>query len=141
MRFLGRVARESLPTLYSHAAAFVFTSTCENCPITLMEAMACGVPVACSKVPPMPEVCGDAAVYFDPWKVEEIRDALVTLLDSPALAEQMRRRSLERVQEFDWRKTAQKTLEAFQMAVGAAPEAAGVQPRSGARRGGEDQET
>jgi glycosyltransferase involved in cell wall biosynthesis len=127
VRFLGRVARESLPALYSHAAAFVFTSTCENCPVTLLEAMACGAPIACSNVPPMPELCGDAAIYFDPWKVEEIRDALLTLLDSPELAERMRRRALERVQAFQWRRTAEQTLEAFRMAVGAAPKAAGLQ--------------
>jgi glycosyltransferase involved in cell wall biosynthesis len=126
---LGRVPRESLPGLYTHAAAFVFTSWCENCPITLLEAMGCGAAIACSNVPPMPEICGDAARYFDPWKVEEIRDGILSVLDRPDLAAELRRRALERSRAFQWRKTAELTLEAFKTAAGVAPAPGGVLSR------------
>ena len=63
---LGRVAWEELPALYRRAAALVFPSLYEGFGLPPLEAMACGCPVACSSAASLPEVCGEAAVYFDP---------------------------------------------------------------------------
>src|SRR3989339_511417 len=63
--FLGEVPYDELPFLYASCKLFVYPSTCENCPNILIEAMACGTPILASNVEPMPEICADAAVYFD----------------------------------------------------------------------------
>ena len=69
---LGRVPDEQLVDLYRSASALVFPSLYEGFGLPALEAMACGCPVAVSRVAALPEVCGDAAVYFDPTSVEDI---------------------------------------------------------------------
>src|SRR5204863_6991078 len=64
----GMIAHEALESCYHAADAFIFASSCENMPNILLEAMASGLPIACSKRGPMPEILGNAGVYFDPDK-------------------------------------------------------------------------
>ena len=80
---LGRVSDERLVELYRSAAALVFPSLYEGFGLPPLEAMACGCPVAVSRVAALPEVCGDAAVYFDPTSVETIAQGIVEVLDRP----------------------------------------------------------
>jgi glycosyltransferase involved in cell wall biosynthesis len=80
---LGRVPDERLVELYRGAAALVFPSLYEGFGLPPLEAMACGCPVAVSRVAALPEVCGDAAVYFDPTSAEGIAAGIVEVLDRP----------------------------------------------------------
>jgi glycosyltransferase involved in cell wall biosynthesis len=81
---LGRVPDERLVELYRSASALVFPSLYEGFGLPPLEAMACGCPVAVSRVGSLPEVCGDAAVYFDPGTPEGIAQGIVEVLDRPA---------------------------------------------------------
>ena len=79
----GHVGLDELVGLYRSAAALVYPSLYEGFGIPCVEAMACGCPVAASDVASLPEVCGDAAVYFDPLDAESIADGIRTVLDDP----------------------------------------------------------
>jgi len=113
VRFLGLVPQHELHTLMRSATAFVFPSMVEACPHTLLEAMACGVPVATSNVPPMPEICGSAAVYFDPRDPEDIARAIAPLLDDASLRERLVAAGRVRVAEFTWDSTARGLIDIF----------------------------
>jgi glycosyltransferase involved in cell wall biosynthesis len=80
---LGHVSLDRLVELYRSAAALVYPSLYEGFGIPCVEAMACGCPVAASNVASIPEVCGDAAVYFDPLDPESIADGIRRVLDAP----------------------------------------------------------
>jgi glycosyltransferase involved in cell wall biosynthesis len=95
----GRIPREELASLYRRASALVFPSLYEGFGQPPLEAMASGCPVACSTAGSLPEVCGDAARYFDPTSVDEMVEAVSTVLENPAgLVE----RGLERAALFTW---------------------------------------
>jgi glycosyltransferase involved in cell wall biosynthesis len=79
----GHVSLDELVGLYRTAAALVYPSLYEGFGIPCVEAMACGCPVAASNVASLPEVCGDAALYFDPLDPESIADGIRRVLDSP----------------------------------------------------------
>lgn len=113
VKILGLVSHERLVELYSSALAFIFPSTLEACPQTLIEAMACGVPVVTSNINPMPEICDDAAIYFNPFDKEDIANKIDMLLTDFDLRESLRKKSLERCQFFDWDKTATEIVKVF----------------------------
>ena len=85
VKCLGFVPHDDLPSLLAGADLFVFASSCENMPNTLVEAMAVGLPIACSNRGPMPEVLRDGGVYFDPENPESIATAIETLIRDPEL--------------------------------------------------------
>jgi glycosyltransferase involved in cell wall biosynthesis len=95
----GRVSRDGLVDLYRGAAAVVFPSLYEGFGVPVLEAMACGCPVACSNVTSLPEVAGDAACLFDPRDVDDIVAALDDVLENP---ESWAARGLERASAFTW---------------------------------------
>jgi glycosyltransferase involved in cell wall biosynthesis len=95
----GRVSRDELVRLYQGAAALAFPSLYEGFGMPVLEAMACGCPVACSNVTSLPEVAGDAARLFDPRDVDEIVAAVEDVLADP---QPWVTRGLERAQAFTW---------------------------------------
>ena len=99
----GHVSPEELVSLYRRASALVFPSLYEGFGQPPLEAMACGCPVACSNAASLPEVCGDAARYFDPEDVDELADAALEVLTDP---EPWRVRGLDRAAQFTWERTA-----------------------------------
>jgi len=106
----GPVAFEKLHTAYAEADAFVFASSCENLPNILLEAMAAGLPIACSNCGPMPEVLGDAGVYFDPEQPAEIVRAIECLYADPALRNFLAEKAQERARGYTWPRCAYETL-------------------------------
>jgi glycosyltransferase involved in cell wall biosynthesis len=96
------VALAELVQLYRSAAALVYPSLYEGFGIPCLEAMACGCPVAASKVASLPEVCGNAAVYFDPNAVEDIARAIDDVLISPPAG------GIEQAARFTWDECARK---------------------------------
>jgi glycosyltransferase involved in cell wall biosynthesis len=113
VRFPAWVSAAELEGLWAITQAFVFPSLYEGFGLPVLEAMARGVPVACSNASSLPEVAGDAALLFDPHQESAIASALQRLLDEPALAESLRARGLARAREFSWERTARLTLDSY----------------------------
>src|SRR5207253_7068288 len=112
-RFLGRLGEEDLALLYSHAGVFVLPSLYEGFGLPVLEAMACGAPVVCSNAGPLPEVAGDAAVLLKPEDPTAWASAMLDVLTSPALSDDLRRRGFERARAFSWRRTALATRDVY----------------------------
>lgn len=113
VHLLGEVAHEDLPALYAECTAFVFSSACENAPITLLEALACGAPIASSDRASMPEICGDAAVYFDPYDPADIGATLRGLVTDADERESLSRSARSRAAEFSWDRAGEQTSAVF----------------------------
>lgn len=111
LRDLGYVDFERLHHLYRQADAFIFASSCENLPNILIEAMAAGLPVACSSRGPMPEILGDAGIYFNPESVESIEKAIAQLADDADLRIDLAKRAWARAQGYSWERCAQETFD------------------------------
>jgi glycosyltransferase involved in cell wall biosynthesis len=120
VRYRGAVPHAQLPTVAREGEIFVFASSCENMPNILLEAMAGGLPIACSLLGPMPEVLGDAGVYFHPERPDEIAAAVERLAVDAALRADLSRRARERALEYSWERCARETL-AFVAEVGSFP--------------------
>jgi glycosyltransferase involved in cell wall biosynthesis len=113
VRFPAWVSADELEGLWAIAEAFVFPSLYEGFGLPVLEAMARGVPVACSNASSLPEVAGDAALLFDPRDESAIVGALERLLSDQALADRLRALGSERVREFTWERTARLTLDSY----------------------------
>jgi glycosyltransferase involved in cell wall biosynthesis len=109
-----------LEGLYRIASCAAFPSLYEGFGLPVLEAMARGVPVACSNRSSLPEVAGDAALVFDPEDVEAIGAALETLLTDPSLADRLREAGRKRAALFTWERTAELTVASYRRALGSA---------------------
>jgi glycosyltransferase involved in cell wall biosynthesis len=110
VRRLGHVPHDELPALLAGSDVFVFASSCENMPITILEAMAAGLPIACSDRGPMPEVLADGGIYFDPENPDSISEALSQLLGNDALRSRLARRACELASAYSWTRCANETF-------------------------------
>ncbi len=117
VRFLGRVPEAELGRLYRQATLLVLPSLAEGFGFTVLEAMAGGTPVACSDLPVLREVAGEAALYFDPRQPATITAALDQALRQPELRAALRQRGLARAGEFTWQRAAQATLAVYESAL------------------------
>ncbi|AXO13640.1 glycosyltransferase family 4 protein [Thalassospira indica] len=104
------VPQSALPEFIAGADLFIFASSCENMPNTLLEAMAAGVPIACSDRGPMPEVLEDGGVYFDPEAPESIASAVSALIQNQRIRERVAARSRELAQNYSWHRCARETF-------------------------------
>ena len=111
--FPAYVDAADLEGLYALTRCFVFASINEGFGIPILEAMHRGVPVACSRASALPEVAGDAALYFDPYSVPDIARAISELLSTPDLAARLIERGRERQAGFTWEAAARHTLESY----------------------------
>jgi len=118
--FPGYVSDEDLPAVYAGAQALVFPSLYEGFGLPVLEAMACGTPVLASRGSSIPEVGGEAAVYFDPLDTGEMTEAVLRLLRDPALREEMRERGFAQARRFSWSKAAAETAAVYRAALAAA---------------------
>jgi len=103
IRFLGYVSDEELLTLYAHAVCFVYPSLYEGFGYPIIEAMKHGCPVATSNTSSMPEVAGDAAVYFNPHQSDSMQEALEQLTSSNKLQQELSQKGLLQAQKFTWK--------------------------------------
>ena len=120
VRFPAWVSAPELEGLWSLARGFVFPSLYEGFGLPVLEAMARGVPVACSNTSSLPEVAGDAALLFDPRDESAIAKALGRLLNDEELRGRLRQLGLARSAQFTWERTARLTLESYARAAGRA---------------------
>ena len=104
------VAHSEIPNLLSQCDIFVFASSCENMPNTLVEAMCAQLPIACSGKGPMPEVLDDGGVYFDPEDVESVTKALLALLNSKSLRQDLAVKAKELSTAYSWKRCGLETL-------------------------------
>jgi glycosyltransferase involved in cell wall biosynthesis len=102
-----------LPALYRHALAFVYPTWAEGFGMPVLEAMASGVPVLTSNMTALPEVAGDAAVYFDPSDTESIAGAIAAIVADRARRMELVERGLKRVEAFGWDGSARKLVDAY----------------------------
>jgi glycosyltransferase involved in cell wall biosynthesis len=112
------VPQNSLPEFLAQADLFVFASSCENMPNTLLEAMAAGLPIACSNRGPMPEVLEDGGVYFDPEDPASIAAAIEDLINHPEKRSRLAARAMELSRKYSWSRCARETF-SFIAEVGA----------------------
>jgi glycosyltransferase involved in cell wall biosynthesis len=111
--FCGYVKDEILPVLYSGCDAFVYPSLYEGFGLPPLEAMSCKAPVITSNLTSIPEVTGNNAILINPYNINELENALVTLLNDETLKKNFSEKGYLRSLEFTWVKTAQNTLDAY----------------------------
>jgi len=119
VRFLGWVDDATLDGLYRAAACFVFPSLAEGFGLPVLEAMRRGAPVACSDRTSLPEVAGDAALYFDPTSARSIADAIERLLGDRELAARLTSAGELQAAKFTWEACAADTLASYERALAA----------------------
>jgi len=116
IRWLGRIAEEDLPALYSAATLFAFPSVYEGFGLPVVEAMACGASVVCSEIPALLEVTAGAARIIDPVSPTSIARTITEVLENTSLRARLRERGLQRASELSWRRTASETIALYRRA-------------------------
>lgn len=113
VEILGFLEDEELKWLFENACFFIYPSLYEGFGLPLLEAMSNGCPVIASNRTSIPEVCGDAALYFDPESKEDCINVMINFLEDKFLREEYASKGRQRAKEFSWKTTAQKTLEIY----------------------------
>jgi glycosyltransferase involved in cell wall biosynthesis len=119
--FPGWIPREDLRDLYARAWAFLYPSKFEGFGLPVLEAMAAGVPTACSSIEPLAGNVGDAALQFDPHNLRAIADAMERITADDSLRARLAGAGPRRAARFTWRATAERTLEAIRNAESGVP--------------------
>jgi glycosyltransferase involved in cell wall biosynthesis len=112
--FTGFVSDEELVYFYNAAIVFVLPSFIEGFGLPAIEAMACGTPVIGSKTTSLPEVVGDAGLFFDPNDPDELLGHMTTIIENDELRKELAQRSLQRSAAFSWSKSASEALSVFE---------------------------
>ncbi len=115
--FLGHLDEDELASLYRRALMVVQPTHYEGSGLPVLDAMACGTPVACADTAVFREIAGDAAHYFDPYDASSIARAMDRLARDEALRQSLSRRGVARAQSFPWEASANKLLAVFMEAV------------------------
>lgn len=110
VKWLGRVSDDELLAYYNKARCFVYPSLYEGFGIPPLEAMACGTPVVVSDIPPLREVCGNAAVYVDPYNETDIISGINRVCFNNELRLRMIENGFKRTKSFAWQKSAEKLI-------------------------------
>ncbi len=118
IRATGYLPGDDVRALMAASAVLVLPSLEEGFGLPVVEAMAAGLPVVCSRGSALEEVAGDAATLVDPADVNGLTQAIERLLDDPAEAEAHRRRGLQRSLRFDWQDTAERTIAFYRTVLG-----------------------
>lgn len=109
----GYVINTDLPAIYAQCKAFLYPSLRESFGIPMLEAMACGVPVITSNTSSMPEVAGDAATIVNPYKPEEITNAMLDIYHKAHLRSQLVDAGLKQAARFSWKAMAKDVLHIY----------------------------
>ncbi len=113
VRFTGYLPDEMLRAVLANADMLAFPSVYEGFGLPVLEAMIAGVPVVCSDRASLPEVAGEAAVFFDPYSVDDIAQKLAEVALNPTLRAELTRKGYENVKRFSWERTARRTLQVY----------------------------
>lgn len=110
VEFLGPRGRAEIQEILGRSDASLFASSCENMPNILLECMAAGLPIACSRLGPMPEVLGDAGLFFDPEDDLDIMGAVERMTLDASLRAKLALNSFGRSSQYTWTRCAEETL-------------------------------
>ena len=113
----GYVSDEQLSALYQMASLYIHPSLYEGFGLTILEAMAAGCPVITSDSYSLPEVAGDAALLVDPYNVDDIAEAILSLWQDQSLKTNLVNRGLARAKQFTWDQCASRVAEIYQSVV------------------------
>lgn len=111
--FTGFVPDEDIQPLMANAKLFVFPSLYEGFGIPLLDAQACQVPVVSSNAGSLPEVGGDAVLYFDPENTIEMSEVIYKVLESDSIASDIIKKGLKNREKFSWKETGEQTLDVY----------------------------
>ncbi len=117
IHFPGYVPGEELPDWYRAALAFVYPSLFEGFGLPVLEAMACGTPVLCSRAPSLLEVAGNAALTFPAESTTDLTDAIRHIVNDNTLRSDLRQRGLVHSHDFTWARCAAETLDVYRRVV------------------------
>lgn len=109
----GFIEEDELPIAYAGALVYCIPSLSEGFGLPPLEAMASGTPVISSNISAMPEILGNAPLYFDPYEVSDIAKKMTKIIEDKELRDQLSRKGLEQVKKYNWQETAEKTLEVY----------------------------
>jgi len=115
---IGYVPRTTMPAIYQGASAFIYPSIYEGLGLPPLEALASGVPVAAARAGALPEVLGEAALYFDPSDPREMAEVVNAVITQEELASKLRRKGKEQIKDFTWENAAEKTMQVYRNACG-----------------------
>jgi glycosyltransferase involved in cell wall biosynthesis len=118
VRLLPYVPADDIPSLYRGAGLFVFPSLCEGFGLPLLEAMASRIPVAASRAPAIPETAGKAALYFDPYSIEEMKRIIQQGLMDNEVRKNLIQAGIERTQLYSWKQAADLTKKLYEETAG-----------------------
>ncbi len=107
----GWAHEEDIPYIFNGAEAFILPSLHEGFGITLLQALASGVPSAASDIPVLREVAGEAALFFDPHDKEDMARVMEKIIADPDLRSELIAKGISRAKEFSWKKCAKETLD------------------------------
>ena len=107
----GYFPHESFPQLYAGAEALIFPSVNEGVGLPVLEAMATGIPVACSDAGALPEISGNNALYFNSDDIQQICDSMIKIVNNQTLRNEMVKKGVAWANNFSWEKTVQQTFE------------------------------
>ncbi len=114
VRLPGYVPDADLPAVYGGAEALVMASVYEGFGLPILEALACGTPVVSSHASSLPELGGEAARYFDPYRVDEMSEAIAAVLRDGALRQELRERGPAQAARFSWAAAAEQTMALYE---------------------------
>lgn len=114
IHFTGHVSDEELHQHFHHAEAFIFPSLYEGFGLPPLEAMAAGCPVLVSNAGSLPEVCGDAALYFDPLDETDLSKKLLEIINNKELRNELRNRGYARGKTFTWERCVSQTCDVIE---------------------------
>lgn len=109
VQITGWIPREELYSLFERARAFVYPSMFEGFGMPVLEALAAGIPVACSDIPPLREVAGEAALFFDPLNEDDIASGIERVMSDSSLQARLAQAGRERARPFTWERCAEQT--------------------------------
>lgn len=118
VRFIGGPSDEDLENLYASARLFVIPSLVEGFGLTPLEAMARGIPVAASRGGALPEVLGEAAMYFDPERTDEMARVIVEVMTDEGARRELVVRGSQQAARYSWRRAAILTRGVYQATIG-----------------------
>jgi len=113
----GFVSEKELDDLYKNASLFVFPSLYEGFGLPPLEAMKRGVPVVSSNLTCMPEILGDAVLYFNPLSVDDIAEKIKNALTNRELRGELVKKGFEQVKRYSWQQMARETLETYKQSI------------------------
>ena len=116
--FTGYIPDRDLSAIYSGALAFVYPSLYEGFGLPPLEAMQCGTPVITSNTSSLPEVIGDAGIMIDPKNSDDLCQAMLDVINSQSLRNQLSQKGINRAKQFSWSKCAEETIKIYKIATG-----------------------